>query len=327
MFFKAAQQGGHQIWRYLLTIFCVILGFMLGQIPLSFIIYGEMADPETGIVDAHALEEFMAEPDFTTIGVNSNLAFLLVLFGFVGAAIGLWIGVSKIHGRPMLSVVTPKPRLDWAKMIFAFSLWLGLAFVMEMGMYLYNPGNYAFLEFNLSNYLVLILISLLVLPIQTSIEELFVRGYLLQGLGLATKVRWIPLLLTSMFFGMVHLDNPEVKEFGLGIMMTYYISVGLFLGMVTLMDDSLELALGVHLATNLYGSMFVTFKGAAIQTDALARLNETPLELMLPAYWLSVLIFVFICWKKYGWVNWLPKIFGPVDLVDEAPQSDMASPN
>ncbi|MEL6867899.1 MAG: CPBP family glutamic-type intramembrane protease, partial [Bacteroidota bacterium] len=86
----------------------------------------------------------------------------------------------------------------------------------------------------------------------------------MQGLGNGFGNRWMPLLITSALFGAMHLLNPEIKAFGLGLMMTYYITFGLFLGIISLMDNSLDLALGIHAATNIFGAAIVTFDGSAL---------------------------------------------------------------
>ena len=189
-------------------------------------------------------------------------------------------------------------------------MWLGIGLIMEAVSYVIDPGNYE-MHFSGANFLVLILISLLVLPIQTSFEELFFRGYLLQGIGLSTGSRLAAILITSILFGCVHLMNPEISEFGMGKMMIYYIGVGIFLAIITLLDDSLELALGIHAATNFYGAVFVTFTGSALQTDALFRIGEVNINLMLIAFIVSVFVFFIICKRKYGWNDW-SKVFGPV---------------
>ena len=55
----------------------------------------------------------------------------------------------------------------------------------------------------------------------------------------------------------MHIANPEVGKLGM-IIMVYYIGTGFFLGIMTLMDEGLELALGFHAANNLIGALLVT---------------------------------------------------------------------
>ena len=72
----------------------------------------------------------------------------------------------------------------------------------------------------------------------------------MQGIGIASRNKWIPLLLTSFIFGSLHFFNSEVDKIG-NIAMVYYIGTGFFLGIITLMDEGMELSLGFHAGTNL----------------------------------------------------------------------------
>jgi uncharacterized protein len=57
-------------------------------------------------------------------------------------------------------------------------------------------------------------------------------------------------------------------------MMVYYIGMGLFLGWITLKSKGLELAVGLHVANNLYASLMVTFPDSAIPSPALFTIRE-----------------------------------------------------
>lgn len=129
--------------------------------------------------------------------------------------------------------------------------------------YFSNPQDYI-LQFDLPKFAVLAVIALLLIPLQTSFEEYFFRGYLMQGLGIITKNRWFPLVFTSVVFGLMHISNPEVGKLG-PVIMIYYIGTGFFLGIITLMDEGLELAIGFHAANNLITALLVTSDWTAFQ--------------------------------------------------------------
>jgi len=183
--------------------------------------------------------------------------------------------------------------------------------IFELVSYFMDPGNYAF-HFDGSKFFILVLISLLILPIQTSFEEFLMRGYLMQGIGLAAGNRWIPLIVTSTIFGLLHIFNPEVQEYGVGIMMVNYIQIGLMLGIITLMDDSLELALGVHAANNIYGATMVTFSASALKTPALFTMQELNINTMTIAGLVGSFIFILLLAKIYGWSDW-SKLWAKID--------------
>ena len=181
---------------------------------------------------------------------------------------------------------------------------------LEVISYFIAPETYQF-QLEWKTWLPLVAIALLIMPMQTSFEELLFRGYLLQGLGLGTNSRLVALVITSLLFGGMHYFNPEIQEFGLLLMMPYYIGMGLFLGILTLMDESLELALGIHAANNIFGAAFVTFAGSALQTDAVFRVTEVNTTFMIPVFFLMAGVFIYLCTRRFGWKDW-SKVYGPI---------------
>lgn len=142
------------------------------------------------------------------------------------------------------------------------------------------------------------------------------RGYLMQGIAVATQNRWAPLIITSLLFGGMHMMNPEVMEYGWGIMMVNYAGVGLLLGMVTLMDDGLELAIGIHAANNILSAVMVTFDDSALQTYAIFSLKELEIYSATIGSLVLNVIFFFICKWKYQWTDW-SKLYANIQPPDE----------
>ena len=95
-------------------------------------------------------------------------------------------------------------------------------------------------------------------------------------------------------------------------MQMYYLSAGLLLGIMTIMDDSLELALGVHFATNFFAATLVGFEGASLQTDTLIKAREVDPYLMLISMAVGGAIFLWIAGRKYKWKS-LIKIIEPIE--------------
>ena len=143
------------------------------------------------------------------------------------------------------------------------------------------------------------------------------RGHLMQGLGIMAKNRWVPLIITSILFGIMHAANPEVGKLGYGIMV-FYIGTGFFLGILTLMDEGLELALGFHAANNLTAALLVTADWTAFQTNSIYKDVSEPTfgwDILIPVLVIyPILLFVFS--KKYGWSNWKDRLTGKVMTKD-----------
>jgi hypothetical protein len=89
--------------------------------------------------------------------------------------------------------VTSRSSFDWSRVAFSFLLVANLAALsLAISLEIY-PNNYQW-NYDPQRFLGLILISVLMIPLQTTAEELLFRGYLFQGLGAAFKSRLAPFI-------------------------------------------------------------------------------------------------------------------------------------
>jgi membrane protease YdiL (CAAX protease family) len=295
-FIQQGYIGDFANWKYILPI----LGFF-GMLGLNYMVMEYM--------DLDYEQLLQNEIDSS----GSNQVLFENLFIFVIFLGGLFLWVKYVHKRSIKSLTTSRTAIAWDRIFFSFVLW-GLSTVaMIFVSYLLNPEMLLW-NFNLEKFLVLAIIVITMIPIQTSFEEYFFRGYLLQWTGIVSKNKWIPLLLTSVLFGLVHFANPEVEKLG-SLIMIYYIGTGLLLGIVTLMDEGLELALGFHAANNVFTALLVTADWTAFQTDSVFKDISEPsigFDIFLPILILYPLV-LLIFWKKYQWTDWKEKLLGSVN--------------
>ena len=156
------------------------------------------------------------------------------------------------------------------------------------------------------------------IPIQTSTEEYVFRGYLMQGFANLSRNKWFPLIMTSVIFGSMHILNPEVTKMGYAVLV-FYIGTGFVLGIMTLMDEGMELALGFHAANNLITALLVTSDYSALQTNAVLKDISDPtagLDVILPVFVIYPIL-LFIMAKKYNWTNWKEKLTGKVAVTED----------
>ena len=246
--------------------------------------------------------------------LEPNLNLFLMLLGFCGMLLTVIICNKYVNGNSFLSLTTSRSKIDFNRIFFSFGLWSTISVVMIILGYFLSPENYV-LNFNLIPFLILSLIVLLLIPIQTSAEEYFFRGYLIQNLGIITRNRWFPLILSSLLFGIIHGQNPEIEKFG-GVVFIFYIGSGLFAGIMTLMDEGMELALGWHAANNMTIALLVTADWTALQTHSILKDISNPDSLPLSEVLIPVLVFfplvLYIFSKKYGWKDWSEKLLGKI---------------
>lgn len=299
-FFQAAKRGDNRLFKYIITLLAVIIGAFIGQVPLGVAIL--YLSSSRGLSTSE-MERVQQQLDFSELGVPQPLMLFLVLLAFAVALVVLFLCIKYIHGKRFREVLTGRNTLDWKRVGFAFGFWFLLTLILESIAYFLHPEHYH-LQLDIYAFALLLPVALLMLPLQTSFEEVLFRGYLMQGLGLATTYRWAALLITSILFGALHFANPEVGKFGFGLMMAYYIGFGLLMGICTLMDEGTELALGLHAATNIYGATIVSFSGSVLETPTIFRVEELNAPLMAITALLAGALFVLLAGRKYDWSDW-----------------------
>jgi membrane protease YdiL (CAAX protease family) len=304
-YIEQAYKGRNDLIYYFATLALVFVGWqIIGIIPLVAVAY----------YHAGSHSEFMAAAGnvFATMGIDSNLYLFLMILTFAFALLSLIIGVKYIHKRSVTSLVTARKKIDWKRFFYAFGIWILISFISVGLDYLFEPETFVW-NFKPVPFLILLIISLLFLPVQTSFEELLFRGYLMQGFGTLFKNAIYPLIITSLIFGMLHGFNPEVQKLG-SIILIYYIATGLLFGIVTLMDDGTELALGMHAANNIIAAVLVTSDWMVFQTDALWVDVSEP-SVGVETFFPVLVVYPIVIWvfsKKYNWNNWKSKLLADI---------------
>lgn len=298
---KGFLSGKNEWWMYLLGLLFAFTGYLLFQLIMMIPLMAAAKSKGIGMSDVIKNPNILFNPE--AIGMNSSVLLALMMGMFVSTLLFLWMALKFIHKKMLSSIVTGFEKIRWKRYFFSFSIWSGLIILLTVISYFTSPEEME-IRFDASKFIVLLIVAIIFVPIQTATEELIFRGYLMQGLGIAFKNGIVPLILTSVMFGLMHASNPEAKAHGLLIMMPYYIFFGAFLGMLTLLDEGAELAMGIHCANNLVSSLLITSKNSVLQTDAIFYTStENPGgEFMM---WIAMAsICFFILHKKYTLTNW-----------------------
>ena len=300
MFLNQVLDYKNPFWMYLLGSFVIIIFVIIGQLPITFFITKESISASGG------------DPMAALRSLDKNLQLILLLIPFLVGFLGLFLVVKKIHNRSLISISTSRESLDWNRIIYAFSIWSLVSILLITGDYFLNPDSYEW-NFNFKSFSLLLIISVLLMPIQTSLEEYIFRGYLMQGFYSFFNSRWGTLLTTSIVFGSLHFSNPEVQKLGIGVM-AYYVGTGLFLGILTLMDEGIELALGFHAANNIMTALFVTSSWTVFQTESILIDISEPTLGGETFFSLFILYpgFIFLMSKKFDWSGWKSKLISKI---------------
>ena len=307
-YIQNAYKGLFDWWRYLVGSIIIFIAWqIIGGIPLIVAIFWKagfknIASGNTPL-DLSGMVELL----------GNNLFLFLMLLSFVIGFLGLLFSSKLLHKLSFKDLTTTRRKIDWSRFWFIFILWGVLSTGLTVADYYMTPEDYV-VNINWEKFAVLAVIAILFIPIQTSFEEYFFRGYLMQGFGVIFKNKWAPLLITSVGFGLLHLANPEVETLG-PMIMVFYIGTGLFFGITTLMDEGTELALGLHAANNIFAAFLVTTDWTVFQTDALFIDTSEPSvtwEMFVPVIVLyPVMLYLFS--RKYNWSDWGNKLAGKID--------------
>lgn len=284
---------------YLIGSLVIILFSFLGQTPM-ILFFSEDVVPSN-------------DPFSYFSHLDSNQTLLLFLIPSLIAFFGFLFVLKYIHKQSLRSVTTVRKEIDVKRIIFGFVFWGILSLLIFGSSLLLSPEDYQW-NFELQPFLTMFIIASLLIPFQSALEEWIFRGYLMQGFATMTRSRLLSLLLTSIIFGSLHIFNPEIDKLGYGLL-AYYIGSGLFFGIIALMDEGIELAIGIHVANNLVTAILVTANWTAFQTASLYKDISTPN--LIAELSLSLLLIyplsIFVLARKYGWKNWQEKLITSID--------------
>ncbi len=254
-YLQVARQGKNQVWRYVLGLVLSLVGWqVVGMIP--FVV---------AIAVYHGANQTRPSPDGPFTTMMGDFVLLNVMFWFLIAS--LCVVIKGLHQRPFMTLVSADRTLSWRRIWQGFLAW-GVLLAIATGIdFLLNPQDYQ-VTFEADRWFLLLPIALILTPIQTTAEELFFRGYLLQGLGQLTQQPFILLSVSGILFTIPHLLNPEIAVHAVLIALNYFV-FGVVLTLITLKDDRLELAIGLHAANNLFIALFVNYHNSVLATPSL----------------------------------------------------------
>jgi len=319
---ESSYTGKNSPWRYIVMFAAVlIISNTIGAVPL-LIAYAMKAASDPSVA-----AELASHPNnINVLGLDPNVGLIMMLFPFIAGLLGFALLVRPLNGRNIMATINGTGIFRWKRFFISGLVWLILSaayFFVYLGL---DPSN--FTVKNTSETLVfLVIVSLCLIPFQAAFEEVLFRGYLMQGFTALTRNRWIPLLTTSLLFGLMHSFNPEVDEFGFFTMMPQYFLFGLIFGIITIFDDGIEGAIGAHAANNAFLCIFVTHSSSALQTQAIYEQHTIHPWIEFAALLMTGLIFILILMAIFRWKDY-SLLFAKVErkeLPGQEPYTDVLS--
>lgn len=282
-FYNTHLNGKHGAPEYIPTIFGIVASFMIG----SFI--------------SVALAQLIGVDMLGNLGgIDSvlRIAFALLPFGFT--VLFLWLATKYIHRLNGMSLFTTRSKFDWSRFFLIFGLWFMLNGIL-LGIS-FAAGEELIWNFKWDLFIPLFVVAIILIPVQTLGEELVFRSYLFQAMGRIGVTPIISVVFLAVLFASLHGSNPEVQKFG-NLMFLFYILNGVFLGLITALDDGIELSYGFHTANNLFGVLIVSFDSSALRTESIFIQPEQDLSVMgtVITFIISATLLFLFFKRRYQW--------------------------
>ena len=230
---------------------------------------------------------------------DKNIILLLLLLPFALSIPVFDLLIRSFHKRNIIEVINGRKQIRYSKIYWGFLVWSVLMLLAAVLNYLLYPEDFSF-QFEVTKFIPLIFISLIFIPLQATFEEIIFRGYIMQGVARLIGYRWVALFVSSFVFTIMHMENPEITKYG-QIMFFNYLAMALIWGVITILDDGIEIPIGMHIANNIFISVFTTERGAAFETYAVFEVAESDPYMGLLSIMISGLLVIIFFYKKYKW--------------------------
>ena len=276
-------------WRFWVGTLAIVFAWAVVGTILSLV-----AIPFTG-VDPIAL--FV---DGDMVGAFPGWGFMLfALVSFIPLLAGTILSYRFILGRPTKQLFAVSVPFRMRRVWWGFFTWLLVMLGPSIALLVVFPAQNGYeWNFQASAFIPFAIITILLIPVQTTAEEVFFRGWLMQWFSQRLSSIWILSALSGIAFALPHMANPEALSQPVLAFMTYA-SVGFVLGWVTVRDRSLEIAIGAHAAHNLFLSLVAGYEGGALPAEALFVTDSAELGIGNVVF-TALLIPVFIVVSRWG---------------------------
>ncbi|MFY1712348.1 CPBP family intramembrane glutamic endopeptidase [Tritonibacter mobilis] len=267
-----------ELWRLALgVVLVVVTWFALGLISDMFLLPAVLA--LTGGADLYS---------------GSDPAGMAILLGnFIFATIAVGLVLQMLHGRSLGTLVGPRALLLPQGLQVGRILLLVLVVLLVLPPYDMGTPLVANLAFG--QWVALLPLSLVLVLIQVSAEEILFRGYLQQGLAARFKSPLVWLVLPSLLFGMGHYMPQEAGD-NAWLIVAGATLYGMLMADLTARSGSLGPAIAVHFVNNVWALLIVSspssLNGLALYLHPFAMDDVVALR---PWLWVDVMV-MLVSW-------------------------------
>ena len=192
---------------------------------------------------------------------------IAILISFAPLLLATLLMYRLMIQRPIRTLFTAAPRINARRVLLGASVMSCLLLLTSLPDLFFNRSDYTY-SFKASAFIPYLAVAIFLIPMQTSAEEAFYRGWFQQWLDNGRRSIWVVSLANGALFSLPHLANPEVKgEFFLAVI--GYGATGFMFAWVTFRDRSMEISLGAHAANNILAGLLITSSDSALPSSSI----------------------------------------------------------
>lgn len=254
------QTGNSKWWSWWVGVVVIVICYVIiGSIPM-------VIATMMGLITLDGSGSMLA-------GNADPLQFAIVMISPIMLFVGTWLAQRFVHRRSMTQL-TSTSRFRWPLVWQGMAIWLGMGIIFTVAESLIYPGRYEW-TFDFNQWILIAPLVLLLIPIQAAGEELFFRGYLMQAVARLWAQPVFLVLVSGVAFMAPHLANPEMgKALGGEIPMALnYFLVGVGTAWLSVRDNGIERAIGMHVVNNVYAGVAVGYTGSVLGTPTFVQAN------------------------------------------------------
>lgn len=239
------------LWRWLVGTYVIVMIWLFGASGIDWL--------TATVIDALDVQRS------TWLELATALA-TFIPFAIITPAV--WVSFI---GQPARGIINFRGRVNYGRIGLGFIVWLALSAAGTAVDYFFLARDAYAWTFDLQKLLPTIIVLVLFLPVQTTAEEMFFRGWVLRWTE--RRGMWFRVIISGVIFALPHLGNPEAAGQELIALSAWFI-LGAGWAYTSVRDGSIEAAIGAHLANNAYALLLVGYADSALPSDSVVSTDN-----------------------------------------------------
>jgi uncharacterized protein len=248
-----------KVWRVLVGAVIVVSVWVLWTaLVIGFFLFAS-------VHFSYAAPRSVIETLNLVVAMSTPMDTAVLLSTYAGIWIGVWLAMRLLHRQKFVTLFSPERRVRWGEFGIGMALVSGYLALSTL-LTIVSGDAPARTNVGLVDWLKALPLVAPFIFLQSSGEEIFFRGYLVQQLGARFRSPFVWGLLPALLFGLGHFANAPTFTYGV-----YYVAATMLIGLTATAliwrTGSLSAAMGLHVANNLVAFLVAGPSDAATSTQ------------------------------------------------------------